>query len=294
MVSIIIPTFNRDFSIARSIQSVLNQTYEKFDVLVIDDGSTDSTEDVVKSISDKRIKYIKMPENGGAAAARNQGVRLAKGDFVAFQDSDDEWEADKLEKQLKCFETQGKSVGMVYTDMLRISIDGSKRIFSAPDVLKGRIMDLKELEYQVFGIGQQSVIMRKQCFESVGYFDESLPRFIDLEFFVRLLLKYQAIRIPEPLVRFYETEGISSNKAACIEARQKLLEKYKKHYSCKFKASQLAKMSEFYYLLGNQKAGLKHLIKALLLSPTCVTVWRTLRQTMIRNRAKINYPTSTT
>ena len=281
-VTVVLPAYNRDISIARSISSVLTQSYRQFELLVIDDGSTDSTEEVVKSIDDDRIQYVKLPSNVGAAAARNQGVKLAKGDFIAFQDSDDEWVPDKLEKQLNCFDDYDASVGMVFTDMLRIYTDGSTNVFESPEVQKGRMADRYGLEYQVFGIGQQSAVIRKECFSSVGFFDESLPRFIDLEFFVRLLLQYQAVRISEPLVRFYETEGISSNRTACIEARLRLLEKYQAHCSRKFRASQYAKIAEFHFILKNHYAGLKYLTQALLLTPVCTTIWRTLYRKMRR------------
>src|SRR5262245_52205489 len=90
-VSIVIPTYNRAALIARSIQSVLNQSYADFELLVIDDGSTDETEGVVARFFDLRINYVRLASNAGASAARNVGIRISKGKFIAFQDSDDEW-----------------------------------------------------------------------------------------------------------------------------------------------------------------------------------------------------------
>ena len=99
MVSVIIPTYNRADTIKRSIESVLSQSYQDFEIIIIDDGSTDDTYRVVKEIRDTRICYIKGDKRMGANAARNIGVQRAKGEFIAFQDSDDIWRKDKLENQ---------------------------------------------------------------------------------------------------------------------------------------------------------------------------------------------------
>ena len=89
-VSVVIPTFNRADTIGDSIKSVLEQTFKDFEVIVVDDGSTDGTESVVAAFGDSRIKYI-MQDNAGACAARNNGIRHANGEYIAFQDSDDYW-----------------------------------------------------------------------------------------------------------------------------------------------------------------------------------------------------------
>ena len=99
-VTVIIPTYNRAGTIAESVQSVLDQTYTNLEVLIIDDGSTDGTEAVINEFADERIKYVRLDKNGGVADARNIGVNMAKTDWIAFQDSDDVWHKDKLEKQM--------------------------------------------------------------------------------------------------------------------------------------------------------------------------------------------------
>jgi len=104
-VSVIIPTYNRAHLVGRSIQSVINQTYQDFEIIVVDDGSTDNTEDIIKEFQkkDKRIKHIKHNKNKGGSAARNTGIRAARGEYIAFLDSDDEWMPTKLEKQTSYF-----------------------------------------------------------------------------------------------------------------------------------------------------------------------------------------------
>lgn len=100
LVSIIMPSWNTGRFIAESIQSVLDQTYTKWELLIVDDCSTDNTDEVVKSFSDSRIKYYKNEKNSGAALTRNRAIREAKGEWIAFLDSDDLWEPQKLENQI--------------------------------------------------------------------------------------------------------------------------------------------------------------------------------------------------
>ena len=100
-ISVIIPTFNRAHLILNSINSVLNQTLKNLEVIIVDDGSTDNTKKIIESIDDKRIKYIKLLNRTGGSNARNVGIKNAKGNYIAFQDSDDIYYPEKLEKQLK-------------------------------------------------------------------------------------------------------------------------------------------------------------------------------------------------
>jgi glycosyltransferase involved in cell wall biosynthesis len=127
-VSVIIPTYNRAHLIGRAIQSVLKQTYQDFEVIVVDDGSIDNTEEVVKKIQENRVYYYKHDKNKGGSAARNTGISLAKGEYIAFQDSDDEWLPEKLEKQIGVFNNQTKNVGVVYTGFYRI--EGNNKTYT--------------------------------------------------------------------------------------------------------------------------------------------------------------------
>jgi glycosyltransferase involved in cell wall biosynthesis len=115
MVSIIIPSFNRADIIGDTLQSVLGQTYSNFEIIVVDDGSTDDTAATVGSFADERIRYFYKP-NGGLSAARNSGLDRARGEFIAFLDSDDVWESWKLEAQMRIFEKHA-DVGMTWSDM---------------------------------------------------------------------------------------------------------------------------------------------------------------------------------
>src|SRR3989344_8773435 len=112
MISVIIPTYNRALMVKRAIESVLAQSYENFEIIVADDGSTDDTKEALSGyINSGKIKYI-FQDNAGPGAARNAGIKHAKGELVAFLDSDDEWVPDKLEKQIKIFESRGKDAAV--------------------------------------------------------------------------------------------------------------------------------------------------------------------------------------
>ena len=107
LVSVVLPTFNRERLLPRAINSVLNQTYKNLELIIVNDGSTDDTEKVVKGYSDKRIRYYKQELNKGGSAARNVGIKLARGELISFQDSDDEWLPEKLERQVRKFSEVG-------------------------------------------------------------------------------------------------------------------------------------------------------------------------------------------
>ena len=100
-ISVIIPTYNRAKSIIDSINSVLKQTYHNLEIIIIDDGSTDNTESLISNLNDDRIKYVKLNENKGANFARNEGIKIASGKYITFQDSDDLYHLDKIERQYK-------------------------------------------------------------------------------------------------------------------------------------------------------------------------------------------------
>jgi len=225
-VSVILPTYNRGHLIKRAIGSVLNQSLIDLELIVVDDGSTEDIEKIVKSFDDGRIKYIRHEANRGAGAARNTGIKASCGEYIAFQDSDDEWLPEKLERQIEAFKGLGRDAGVVYTDMLRIGEDGKSCYWTSPTVRKGCIVNLETLDYQAACLGIQSAMIKEVCFDEVGLFDESFPRFIDLELFIRLSKRYEFYHIREPLCRYYYTEGISTDINALCIARVLMLKKY--------------------------------------------------------------------
>ena len=226
-VSVIIPTYNRAHLISRAIQSVLKQTYKDFEVIVIDDGSTDNTEYIIKQFQDKdnRIRYIKHKKNKGGAAARNTGIKAANAEYIAFQDSDDEWFPEKLEKQMKVLENAPPEVGVVYTGFWRI--DGNKKKYTPALWITQKEGDVhKELLKGNF-VTTQSIVTRKECLGKVGMFDENLPRLQDWELVIRLSKCYDFKCIDEPLLTSpYTPDSISANKDALIKASELIISKH--------------------------------------------------------------------
>jgi glycosyltransferase involved in cell wall biosynthesis len=227
-VSIVLPTYNRASLLGRSIRSVLGQSYTDFELIVIDDGSTDETSGVVAGFRDRRIRYIPLSRNTGAGAARNVGIRMARGKFLAFQDSDDEWLPSKLVKQMSAFERGSVRLGMVYSDMRRVFSDGSEIYFSAPSGPSERLINPAIRFYQVCDLGVQSTVIKREYLDAAGHFNESLPAFEDLEMFIRLSRRCEFHRLAEPLVKYYDTQGISSDRYAAWVSRKLMLKLYYK------------------------------------------------------------------
>ncbi len=226
-VSVIIPTYNRAHLIKRAIQSVLNQTYQDFEIIVVDDGSTDNTEEEVKNLNNQKIRYIRHNENKGAAVARNTGIKAARAEFIAFQDSDDEWSSNKLKRQMEVFKNAPLEVGVVYTGSWQIR--NNKRIYLPLFTGKKREGNIyKELfEGRITGIPTPLAIVKKECFNQVGMFEERFSPLEDGELWLRISKYYEFKYIKEPLVtRYYTPNSISTDLNAYIEARNLILEKH--------------------------------------------------------------------
>ncbi len=134
-ISVIIPTYNRKEKLPACVDSVLAQTYQNIEVLVVDDASTDGTEELFREISDPRVKYLRYEENHGACYARNYGAERSDGELIAFQDSDDTWHPDKLEKQVRFLEET--QVDMCFCGMNRIATNGNQFPFSGASISQG-------------------------------------------------------------------------------------------------------------------------------------------------------------
>lgn len=220
MVSVIIPSYNREKTILRAVNSVLNQTYKDIEVIVVDDCSTDNTLDVVKSIKDSRLKFFKLDKNSGACVARNFGIEKSNGEFIAFQDSDDEWLPEKLEKQMNVFKNNS-DVDLVFCQFKKIEKENT----SVFPPLESGIITRKVLLEKSY-ISTQTLIGRKECFSTVK-FDPQMPRLQDHDLVIRLSKKYCFYFVNEPLVNMYvQDDSISKNIKKLIDAEYLLLTKY--------------------------------------------------------------------
>lgn len=220
MVSVIIPSYNRENTIVRAVNSVLNQTYKDIEVIVVDDCSKDRTLELLSSIKDERLKFFKLEKNSGACVARNFGIEKANGEFIAFQDSDDEWLPEKLEKQMKVFESNS-DVDLVFCQFTKI-IKENTSVFPP---LESGIITRKVLLEKSY-ISTQTIIGRKECFNTIK-FDPKMPRLQDHDLVIRLSKKYRFYFVNEPLVNMYvQDDSISQNIKKLIDAEYLLLTKY--------------------------------------------------------------------
>jgi glycosyltransferase involved in cell wall biosynthesis len=225
VLSIVLPTYNRADVLPRSIASVLTQSYGDFELIIVDDGSTDGTSTMVQGINDARIKYIKLDGNRGQSAARNVGIAASKARLIAFQDSDDVWHPAKLEHQISALEADAGLDG-VYSDLRRVPKRGKPYVIKAPELIRGASFDRRLSLYQSHSIGIQSCVLRKEALDSVGPFREDMRCFEDLELLLRLAKNHRLQRIPLPLVDYFAPFGVSKDLTAQRRARTILFQRY--------------------------------------------------------------------
>lgn len=226
IISVVIPNYNRSNIILPSVESVLAQTVEDIEVIVVDDCSTDESVQQLKQIKDSRFSVIRLKNHGGANVCRNFGVKKSKGTYLAFQDSGTLWKADKLEKQLQ--KIQNADAGLVYCR------EESDRIRSIPE----ESLDLVYKEERCLEIlvkrniiDTPTIFMKRECFERVGGFDESLKRWQDYDFVLRVAQKYPIGIVDEVLVttKTYQN-SISNNSEYLVNTIPKFLLKHKKFF----------------------------------------------------------------
>lgn len=268
-VSVIIPTFNRAGTLERALKSILRQTFQDFEIIVVDDHSRDNTGDLVREINDPRIFYICHDVNKGGAVARNTGIKQARGEYIAFLDSDDEWLPGKLELQLDLFERSSEDIGVIYTGFFNVDLGGHPLSVFSPH-LKG---DLSLELLKGNGIMTLSTVMvRRRLISEVEGFDATLPSCQDWDFYLQLSKICKFDFVGTPLANyFYEKTGeqITNNVGSVLKGHRIIFEKYGISL-CPRKIR-----SDHYFYLGNvYRHCLKDLsavtmfIKAFFLSPS--------------------------
>lgn len=225
-VSVIIPTYNRADLLRQAIRSVLLQTYDNFEIIIVDDGSTDNTSAVVGSFSDDRIRYF-WQENQERSAARNNGIREARGEYLAFLDSDDVWLSDRLAIQTKLLECHSQSP-LAHGKYLRI--DENNALVSPMEAYH-RSNDIEVRDYSQdleLGccVGILTVLVRRSAFEAVGGFDQQLSLAEDWDMWLRIseLGPFCAVHVPVSALRVHE-DNSTNDVTGMLESNLKIVER---------------------------------------------------------------------
>jgi glycosyltransferase involved in cell wall biosynthesis len=208
LISVVIPVYNAEKTILQTINSVLNQTFSDFELIIINDGSTDNTLNRLEEIQDKRLCVYSI-ENKGVSAARNRGIGESKSPYISFIDADDVWAPRKLEMQLEKLE-KNPDAGVAYSWTAVIDMDGNFIFAHPPYRFEGDVF--APLLRECFVASASNILVRRQCIESIGFFDENLQSAEDWEYFIRLAKKWPFAVVPKYHIFYrHSSSSMSAN-----------------------------------------------------------------------------------
>ena len=218
LFSVVIPLYNKEQSIANTIQSVLNQSFQEFEVVIINDGSTDNSVQVVQGINDQRIRLIHQ-ENQGVSAARNKGIEEAKNEWIAFLDGDDLWEVNHLEEIVKMMKAYPQE--KVYVTSFKYSDNREfyrhtrkKPIFKIKDYFKDVVKENL--------IWTSIVVIHRDCFINVGMFNTKYIRGEDIDLWIRLAKNYNIIKTNK-ITAIYRVEAENRSNSTSVPIKKTYL-----------------------------------------------------------------------
>ncbi|WP_164155929.1 glycosyltransferase family 2 protein [Sandarakinorhabdus rubra] len=290
-VSVVLPTYNRAYCVSRAIESVLRQTFDDLELIVVDDCSSDDTQALLKRFTDPRLRVLVHETNRGGAAARNTGVAAARAPLIAFQDSDDEWCVTMLEKQLARRAELGPDYQVSYCAKIVHGRDnhGNFGIRYAAYVPGP---DRKQVEGDVLAevlrnaiASTQTLVVTKALFDAVGGFDESLKVGLDWELTIRLARRTKFAFIEEPLVMTYlMPDSITHRRLNGAYTVQVIMAKHADLVAADpaLRAAKLFKMARIYQRAGHYRAALPHLAQAVRARPGHLASWAALALSLAR------------
>ena len=218
-ISVVVPAYNSQNTISETITSVLQQTFSDFELIVINDGSTDRTLELLSDVKDARLKVYSYP-NGGLPTARNRGIVRATGEFISFIDADDLWTPDKLELQLQALQ-QNPQAGVAYSWTICMGNNGNSFHPGVSESFQGNVYP--QLLVGNFIASGSNVLIRREAIESVGYFDESLKSCEDWDYWLRLAPKWEFVVVAKPQIIYRLSSGAMSSKLDVMEKYQTLV-----------------------------------------------------------------------
>jgi glycosyltransferase involved in cell wall biosynthesis len=284
-VSVVIPVYNTEQFIAETIRSVLDQTYSDLEIIVVDDGSTDASPQIIASFG-KAVRYLRQ-DNSGQAVARNRGVSIARGEYIGFLDSDDVCLPRRFEKQSMILDTM-KHIGVVTSDMQYYSEQGEVE----PELIKGYCPDdpFSRIFRAGFVFMPSTLLVRKEAFERSGGFDERQRGWEDFEWPTRLLEVTQAYNIEEPLT-LYRRHPVRYSNSSRVVGIQFLLDTLwarfkddpeKRRYLMGWKASFLSDLGKHKIQQGLTGDGRKDLIHAIGVAIEGRVAWKMVSRSVQR------------
>lgn len=228
LISVVIPTFNREDTISYCLNSVLAQTYKNLETVVVDDCSTDNTVNVINSHSDPRVRCIVLEQNSGAQAARNRGIKEAKGEWIAFQDSDDEWLPEKLERQVAALDAvKYDPLVVVHSNAYRFDNRTKKKDIWMLPTIEGDNQYPTLLKTS--GPLYQTMLVSRTALEKIGFLDEDVPSHQEWDTSIRLAKYCKFVHIKEALFIYHvgNSSAISGDRSRDIEGWNYIISKHK-------------------------------------------------------------------
>jgi glycosyltransferase involved in cell wall biosynthesis len=286
LISIITPTYNREKFLPAAIDSVLKQTYKNFELIIVDDGSTDNTPTLMTTYlgKDSRIKYLQQ-KNQGQSVARNYALSVANGDFICFLDSDNYWPEDKLEKSIRAFESHPE-VDIVYGDCITIDEQGNELHRNNMRRYSGNIAALLLKDNFV---SMNTTMTRRKCFDEMGGMSGKRRVADDYDLWLKFSARFQFLYIPEFLAYYRVMENqISTNKKLRFDTNEKIILDFLEAYPDRLSRKQKKEgVCAFYCRKARHYAGVDKseaysaLLSAFKVSPFSKNLWRTAARVVL-------------
>jgi glycosyltransferase involved in cell wall biosynthesis len=271
LVSVVLPVFNRAHLLASAARSVLDQSYRNLELIVVDDASADDPAQAIAALGDPRAHCLRRDTNGGPAAARNTGIEAARGELIAFQDSDDEWLPGKLAAQVEALLNAPADTVMAYTDVERVA--EGRRIRYPGDRLQRKSGALAEqaIHSGILFSYTQSWLVRRAALAAAGPFDTGLRRWEDWELCIRLCRQGPVVHVPRVgVVSHRVADSITNDMTLCAPALRQIIERHLPTPSAgdAGAARMYYSLARFEFLYGNREAGWAGLRRSLQLRPS--------------------------